>query len=96
LYVGSPSLLLFLEKPSNDQTPPRGIIVHFLLTGLPSLEQRLSKMSGHPQGQYEDGYGHEQYPNDAHYQDEHNQGYQDHYDYNQQQQHGGDGYYDES
>lgn len=55
-------------------------------------------MSGHPQGQYEDGYDHPQYANahDAHYQDEHNQGYQDQYDYNQQQHHGGDGYYDES
>lgn len=55
-------------------------------------------MSGHPQGQYDDGYGHgnQQYPNDAHYQDEHNQGYNDQYDYNQPQQATGDGYYDES
>jgi hypothetical protein len=54
-------------------------------------------MSGHPQGQYDDGYNHQPYANDGHYQDENNQGYHDQYDYNQQQQqHGGDGYYDES
>lgn len=52
-------------------------------------------MSGHPQGQYDDGYGQQQYGNDVHYQDDHNQGYSDQYDYNQQQ-HNGDGYYDES
>ncbi len=57
------------------------------------------KMSGHPHGQYDDGYnGHQQYANanDVHYQDEHNHGYHDHYDYNQPQQAGADGYYDES
>lgn len=55
-------------------------------------------MSGHPQSQYDDGYGHgnQQYPNDAHYQDEQHQGYNDQYDYNQPQQATGDGYYDES
>ena len=58
-------------------------------------------MSGQPQGHYDDGYGHgqEQYPPDAHYQDEQNQGYNDQHDYSQQQQQqqaGGDGYYDES
>jgi 1,3-beta-glucan synthase len=56
-------------------------------------------MSGHPQGQYDDGYGHQQHPNDAYYQDEHQQGHNDHYDYSQQQQqqqHGGEGFYDEA
>ncbi len=62
-----------------------------------SLVPRPSlKMSGQPQGHYDDGYGQEQYAHDAHYQDEHNQGYNDQYDYNQQQQVAGDGYYDES
>jgi 1,3-beta-glucan synthase len=51
-------------------------------------------MSGHPQGHYDDGYGHQQ-DNDAYYQDEH-QGYNDQYDYGQQQPHGADGYYDEA
>lgn len=56
-------------------------------------------MSGHPQGQYDDGYGHQQHANDAYYQDEHQQGYNDQLDYGQQhpqQQHGGEGYYDEA
>ena len=53
-------------------------------------------MSGQPQGHYDDGYGQEQYAHDAHYHDDHNQGYNDQYDYNQQQQVAGDGYYDES
>lgn len=53
-------------------------------------------MSGHPPGQYDEGYGQQQYANDAHYQDEHNQAYPEQYDYSQQQQQGGDGYYDES
>ena len=49
-------------------------------------------MSGHPQGHYEDGYGHPQ-QTDSYYQDDQNQAY---YDQQQQQhQHGGDGYYDE-
>ena len=51
-------------------------------------------MSGHPQGQYDDGYGQQQHGNDAYYPDEH-QGYNDQYDYGQQQHHGGEGYYDE-
>jgi 1,3-beta-glucan synthase len=55
-------------------------------------------MSGHPQqpqqqGGYDDGYGQHQ-GNDAYYQDD-GRGYHDQYDYNQQQ-HGGEGYYDES
>lgn len=58
-----------------------------------SLDWALFVMSGHPQGQY-NGYGHQQDPNDAYYQDEH-QGYNDQYDYSQQQ-HEGEGYYDES
>lgn len=53
-------------------------------------------MSGHPQGQYDDGYGHQQQPNDAYYQDEHQQGYNDQYDYGHHQQQGGDGYYDDA
>lgn len=55
-------------------------------------------MSGHPQGQYDDGYGHQGQGNDAYYQDGgHDQGYaEEGYDYNQQHQHGGEGYYDES
>ena len=52
-------------------------------------------MSGHPQGQYDDGYGHHGQATDSYYQDEHDQGYYDqHQDY--QQQHGGAGYYDEA
>ena len=47
-------------------------------------------MSGHPQGHYDDGYGHQQ-NNDAYYQE----GYNDQY-YDQQNQHGGEGYYDEA
>ncbi|KKY27273.1 putativebeta-glucan synthase component gls1 [Phaeomoniella chlamydospora] len=52
-------------------------------------------MSGHPQGHYDDGYGHQ--GNDGYY-DQHNQGYYDQGQYDQQQygQHGGEGYYDES
>lgn len=55
-------------------------------------------MSGHPQQQagYDDGYGQHQ-GNDAYYQDD--QSYHDQYDYGNQQhpdQHGGEGYYDES
>jgi hypothetical protein len=53
-------------------------------------------MSSHPQAQYDDGYGHQQYAIDGQYMDEHNQAYQDQYDYNQQHQHVGEGYYDES
>jgi 1,3-beta-glucan synthase len=53
-------------------------------------------MSGHPQGQYDEGYGHQQHPNDAYYQDEHQQGYNDQYDYGHHQQQGGDGYYDDA
>jgi 1,3-beta-glucan synthase len=53
-------------------------------------------MSGHPQGQYDDGYGHQQHQNDVYYQDEHQQqGYNDHYDYGHQQQNG-EGYYDDA
>ena len=53
-------------------------------------------MSAQPQGHYEDGYGHQ--GNDAYYQDEHQSGYNDQYDYSQHQGHhqNGDGYYDES
>ena len=50
-------------------------------------------MSGHPQGHYDDGYVHQ--GQDAYYQDEHGQAYYDQQDY-QHNQHGGDGYYDES
>jgi 1,3-beta-glucan synthase len=53
-------------------------------------------MSGHQQGHYDDGYGHQQHGNtDSYYQDEqaqyydHNGGYEEH-------GHGGDGYYDEA
>ena len=54
-------------------------------------------MSGHPQGHYDDGYGHQTQPTDSYYQDEHGQAYYEHHqDYSQQQQHGGDGYYDEA
>lgn len=64
-------------------------------------------MSGHPQGQYDDGYGHHPQATDSYYQDEHNQGYYDqHQDYqhdgqqqdygHQQQQQGNGGYYDEA
>jgi 1,3-beta-glucan synthase len=53
-------------------------------------------MSGHPQGHYDDGYGVQPHPNDAYYQDEHQQGYNDQYDYGQNQQHGGEGYYDDA
>jgi 1,3-beta-glucan synthase len=63
-------------------------------------------MSGHPQGQYDEGYGHHPQNTDSYYQDEHNQGYYDQgQDYQQgghsqefghQQQHGSGGYYDES
>ncbi|KAL9107123.1 MAG: hypothetical protein Q9227_007903 [Pyrenula ochraceoflavens] len=48
-------------------------------------------MSGHPQGHY-DGYGHQ---TDSYYQDEQSQAYYDQH-YDQHQQHGGDGYYDEA
>ena len=59
-------------------------------------------MSGHPQGHYDDGYGHEPQGTDSYYQDEHNQGYYDqHQDYQQGgqeygHQQGNGGYYDES
>ena len=56
-------------------------------------------MSGHPQGHYDDGYGHQQHGNDVYYQDD-QQGYHDQYDYNHHDQQGhpqgGEGYYDES
>ena len=52
-------------------------------------------MSGHPQAQYDDGYGQQPQANDAYYHDEHQQ-YNDQYDYGQQQHQGGEGYYDES
>lgn len=54
-------------------------------------------MSGHPQGQYDDGYDHQPHGTDSYYQDEHNQAYYDNqHEYQQNPQHGGDGYYDES
>lgn len=53
-------------------------------------------MSGHPQGQYDDGYGHQPHGTDSYYQDEHNQGYYDNQHEYQQGQHNGEGYYDES
>ncbi|RVX67099.1 1,3-beta-glucan synthase component FKS1 [Exophiala mesophila] len=58
-------------------------------------------MSGHPQqhhGGYDDGYGQQQHhPNDAYYQDGYNDQYYDDRDQRDpRQQHGGQGYYDES
>lgn len=63
-------------------------------------------MSGHPQGQYDEGYGHHAQNTDSYYQDEQNQGYYDQgqdyqqdahpQDFGHQQQHGNGGYYDES
>jgi len=63
-------------------------------------------MSGHPQGQYDDGYGHQAQATDSYYQDEHNQGYHDqHRDYqpgghqeygHHQADAGNGGYYDEA
>ena len=62
-------------------------------------------MSAHPQGQYDEGYGHHPQATDSYYQDDHNQGY---YDQGHEYQHGGQGheyghqdhgnggYYDES
>ena len=56
-------------------------------------------MSGHPQGQYDGGYGHHQ-GTDSYYQDDPNQGYYDQHEYHDGQEYGhqqnGDGYYDES
>ncbi|KIN00973.1 glycosyltransferase family 48 protein [Oidiodendron maius Zn] len=52
-------------------------------------------MSGHQQGHYDDGYGHQQHGNtDSYYQDEQGQ----YYDHNGSYEHGhgGDGYYDEA
>ena len=52
-------------------------------------------MSGQPQGQYDDGYGHHQYSNGAAYQGDTNQAYNDPYDYGQPPQQAGEGYYDD-
>jgi len=48
-------------------------------------------MSGHPQGHYDDGYGHHGQGNDMYYQED----YHDQYDYGNQM-HNGDGHYDEA
>ena len=50
-------------------------------------------MSGHPQGHYDDGYGHHQpQGTDSYYQDDHTQGYYDQAEYG----HDNGGYYDEA
>jgi 1,3-beta-glucan synthase len=53
-------------------------------------------MSAHPQGHYDDGYGHHPQQTDSYYQEEHGQAYYDQHQEYPQQQHGGDGYYDEA
>ena len=50
-------------------------------------------MSGHMQGHYDDGYGHQPHATDSYYQDDQGQGYHDQYDYGQG---GNGGYYDEA
>lgn len=52
-------------------------------------------MAGYPQqGHYDEGYQHHAAAaGDAYYQDDHNQGY---YDQGHHDQHGGEGYYDDS
>ena len=54
-------------------------------------------MSGHPQGgHYDESYGQHPQGTDSYYHDEHNQAYYDQHQEYSQQQHGGEGYYDES
>lgn len=60
-------------------------------------------MSGHPQGHYDDGYGHQPPGTDSYYQDEQGQGYYDQQEYGNggqgtygQGQQGNGGYYDEA
>ncbi|MCJ1224128.1 1,3-beta-D-glucan synthase [Toensbergia leucococca] len=54
-------------------------------------------MSSHPQGgHYDDGYGQQPQATDSYYQEDHNQAYYEQHQEYPQQQHAGDGYYDES
>lgn len=62
-------------------------------------------MSGHPQGHYDDSYGHQPQGTDSYYQDEHHQGYYDQGqeyqqgaqpEYGHANEHGNGGYYDEA
>ena len=66
-----------------------------ILTFSQSTNQASAIMSGHPQGHYDVGYGH-QHGTDSYYQDDHAQGYYVQYaDYGHGQL-GNGGYYDEA